>query len=200
MRALPAPGPDVPVDQRRPFLDRAGRHVDELVSVSVVGPPVDAFEAHRLREADPAGRCRRHEPEQVHEEDPRLVDLFTDDPLDLPGEDGRNRPPAVVGQREGADRRPVVELDVDAGWWRLLLALPLQLRDRVQESGVVPRIVATQRVLARKRDEMNASIPGENYRSCRQKYAITLPSAELSRARGGPRCMTLPLSRETVKW
>jgi arginine deiminase len=27
------------------------------------------------------------------------------------------------------------------------------------------------------------------------KYAILLDSAELSRARGGPRCMTMPLSR-----
>jgi arginine deiminase len=29
------------------------------------------------------------------------------------------------------------------------------------------------------------------------KYAILLDSAELSRARGGPRCMTMPLSRHT---
>ena len=29
------------------------------------------------------------------------------------------------------------------------------------------------------------------------KYAILLDSAELSRARGGPRCMTMPLSRRT---
>jgi arginine deiminase len=30
-----------------------------------------------------------------------------------------------------------------------------------------------------------------------RKYAILLDSAELSRARGGPRCMTMPLSRHT---
>ncbi len=31
-----------------------------------------------------------------------------------------------------------------------------------------------------------------------KRYAITLPSSELSRARGGPRCMTCPLVREAV--
>ena len=30
-----------------------------------------------------------------------------------------------------------------------------------------------------------------------RKYAILLDSAELSRARGGPRCMTMPLSRQS---
>jgi arginine deiminase len=31
-----------------------------------------------------------------------------------------------------------------------------------------------------------------------RKFALTLPSSELSRARGGPRCMTMPLSRRPI--
>lgn len=34
----------------------------------------------------------------------------------------------------------------------------------------------------------------------RKKYAIKLTERELSRARGGPRCMTMPLEREPVPW
>jgi len=33
-----------------------------------------------------------------------------------------------------------------------------------------------------------------------RKYYISLPGAELSKARGGPRCMTMPLERERIKW
>ena len=32
----------------------------------------------------------------------------------------------------------------------------------------------------------------------RQKYVILLRAQELSRARGGPRCMTMPLERDAV--
>jgi arginine deiminase len=31
-----------------------------------------------------------------------------------------------------------------------------------------------------------------------RRFAITLPSSELSRARGGPRCMTCPLVRQPL--
>jgi arginine deiminase len=31
-----------------------------------------------------------------------------------------------------------------------------------------------------------------------KKYAIQLSATELSRARGGPRCMTMPLERDPV--
>ncbi len=33
-----------------------------------------------------------------------------------------------------------------------------------------------------------------------RKYAIKISVLELSRARGGPRCMTMPLMREDVDW
>ena len=33
-----------------------------------------------------------------------------------------------------------------------------------------------------------------------RKYAIKIGALELSRARGGPRCMTMPLLRDEVAW
>jgi arginine deiminase len=31
------------------------------------------------------------------------------------------------------------------------------------------------------------------------KYLVQIEASELSRARGGPRCMTMPLSRESLR-
>ena len=39
-----------------------------------------------------------------------------------------------------------------------------------------------------------------NSRRARRKYAIQIAGRELSRARGGPRCMSMPLFREAVRW
>ncbi len=50
-------------------------------------------------------------------------------------------------------------------------------------------------------ETMEASIPRDNsYRRDRRKYAIEITGRELSRARGGPRCMSMPLSRERISW
>jgi arginine deiminase len=68
------------------------------------------------------------------------------------------------------------------------------------------RLVAAQRILddpalARKiAAELEAAVPSAHDRSQRRKYAIAIPASELSRARGGLRCMTMPLVREPMRW
>ncbi len=48
---------------------------------------------------------------------------------------------------------------------------------------------------------MESSIPGKRtYQRYRGKYAIAIEGRELSRARGGPRCMSMPLQREDISW
>jgi hypothetical protein len=57
------PGLDAPLDQFHPFLERAGRYVDQLKAVVAVRLLVEPLESDRLREADSACGCRRDEPE-----------------------------------------------------------------------------------------------------------------------------------------
>jgi hypothetical protein len=61
---------------------------------------VDTLEGDRLREADPAHRRRRDEPEEMNEEDLRLIKLLCDHALYLLPEDRRYRQPEVAGQRD----------------------------------------------------------------------------------------------------
>lgn len=60
---LLGPGPDAPVDELHPFPDGSGGYVDQLKAVTAVRLLVETLERHRLREADPAHRRRRDEPE-----------------------------------------------------------------------------------------------------------------------------------------
>ncbi len=108
---LPGPRPEVAIDEFDSFPDGAGGHVDQFEAVVQVGLPVEALEPDRLREADSAHRRRGDEPEQMNEEDPPLVDPRRDDTVNFRRQDGRCRQPEVVGQREGAHRRPVKDLD-----------------------------------------------------------------------------------------
>jgi hypothetical protein len=78
------PGPDAPVDEFHPFLDGSGRYVDQLKAVVPVRLLVETLERDRLRKADSAHRCRRDEPEEMNEEDPRLIDPRCDHAVDLP--------------------------------------------------------------------------------------------------------------------
>jgi arginine deiminase len=50
------------------------------------------------------------------------------------------------------------------------------------------------------REAMDTSVPGGKYKSNRKRYAIKIRGRELSRARGGPRCMSMPLRRDTISW
>src|SRR4051812_32961842 len=72
--------------QVHPGQERAGRNIDKLESELSIGLFVDAFEAHGVLQADPAGCGRLHEAEAAHEEDVWLVDPVRDDTLDLLGQ------------------------------------------------------------------------------------------------------------------
>src|SRR6266568_4452871 len=141
---LLGPGPDAPVDEFHPFLDGSGGYVDQLKAVVPVRLLVETFERDRLREADPAHRCRRDEPEQMNEEDPRLIDPLRGHAVNLPRQDRRYRQAEVAGQRQRADRRPVEDLDRGCRRCGLLQTLPLEERDRVDKPRIAPRLVAAQ--------------------------------------------------------
>lgn len=71
-------------------------------------------------------------------------------------------------------------------------------------------VIADDHLRAQILDSMNASVPPKDgstgsspdsgYKSTRGKYAIQITGRELSRARGGARCMAMPLYREEVSW
>lgn len=127
------------LDQGHPCPHRSGWHIDQLVPVFLVHLLVHSGEGQRVGVADSARRGVADEAQWADQEHRALVGALAHDAVHLGGQRRADRPAQVAGQCQGAQRRPVVELD------RLTrvgsdLPVVLQRGDGVDEVAVVPRL------------------------------------------------------------
>lgn len=117
-----------------------GPHAHEVVAVLGVGVAVELLEPLGAFEVDAAHRGRGDEAEQVEEEHLPLVYVVGFDAVEFGREDRADGMVLEAGQREGADRGPVEDLDGPGGGG---LAVALEGGDLVAEVGPFPRLGLT---------------------------------------------------------